>query len=45
MMAPVDSEDQVKDAPRIPMSEELLGTFEAMISSAWAGSKASRSSV
>lgn len=44
-MAPVDPEDQVKEALRIPMSEELLGILEAMGFSAWAGSKASRSSV
>jgi len=43
--APVDSEDHVKDALRIPMSEELLSTFEAMVFSSWAGSKESRSSV
>ena len=45
MTTPVDSDDQVKEALRIPMREELLGTFEAMGFSAWAGSKASRSSV
>jgi hypothetical protein len=44
-MAPVDKEDHVKEALRMPMSEELLGTFEAMVVSCWAGSKASRSSV
>lgn len=42
---PVDSEDQVKEAFRIPMSDELLGTFEAIVFSAWVGSKTSRSSV
>ena len=35
---PVDSEDQVKEALRIPISEELLGTPEAMVSSPWTGS-------
>lgn len=44
-MVPVDSEDQVKDALRIPMREELLGTFEAMEFSVWDGVKVSRSSV
>ena len=29
-MVPVDSDDQVKEALRMPMSEELLGTFKAM---------------
>ena len=42
---PVDSEDQVKEAFRIPMSDELLGTFVAIVFSAWVGSKTSRSSV
>ena len=45
MTVPVDLEDQVKDALRIPMSEELLGTLEAMVFSSRAGSKVSRSSV
>ena len=45
MIAPVGSEDQVKEAFRIPMSEELLGTFKAMAFSPWAGEKMSRSSV
>ena len=45
MTVPVDLEDQVKDALRIPMSEELLGMFEAMVFSSWAGSNVSRSSV
>ena len=44
-MAPVDSDDQVKEALWIPMREELLGTFEATEFPAWAESKASRSSV
>ena len=38
-------EDQVKDALRIPISEKLLGTFEAIVFSSWTGSKESRSSV
>ena len=45
MTAPVDLDDQVKEALRIPMREELLGTFEAIEFSAWVDSKASRSSV
>ena len=45
MTEPVDPDDQVNEALRIPMSEELLGTFEAMGLSACAGSKESRSSV
>lgn len=44
-MAPVDSDDQVKEALRTPMSEELLGTFKAMGFPVWAGSNESRSSV
>lgn len=44
-MVPVDREDQVKDALRIPMSEELLGTLEAMVFPSWARLKVSRSSV
>ena len=45
MTTPVDSDDQVKEALRIPISEEFVGTFEAIEFSIRAGSKASRSSV
>ena len=45
MATPVDSEDQVKDALRIPMSEEVLGTSKLAGVFSLVKSKPSRSSV
>ena len=45
MTAPIDWDNQVKEALRIPISEELVDIFEETGFSAWVGSKVLRSLV